>query len=221
VVGPIGYISRVSFYARISAVCGAVAFVGMACGGIEEPDLFSAGGSTSTVDSGTSSGKDSGVARDSGSGGGTSDSGGGTGPVDSGVIPPPPPTGIYCGDNAISGDPTTCTGSDICCVTGENIQSPTFACGAETTCRAAGNLVIPCDNGAECAGGKICCGTFSNTSIGGGGYYTQVRCASTCKGTDARTFCDPANGDADCTSTVSPTSTCSASGALPGFHVCS
>jgi hypothetical protein len=74
-------------------------------------------------------------------------------------------------------------------------------------------VVIPCDDTEEC-GGQFCCGQFQE---GTPSQYTQVRCQSACAGTNARIFCDPANGDADCAGT----GVCGMSGTLPGFYVCS
>jgi hypothetical protein len=205
---------RVGSLKRNSLFFSLAALTAFACGGIDEPNFFSSDGTTTTShDSGTSSG-------DSGNSGFTDS---GTTPFDSGtIIPdsgtlPPPDPGIFCGTDDLN-NPVYCNG-DICCASGDQLGTPTFACTTESACSASslgGSLVIPCDDTQECSG-KICCGTFVT---GTPSYYSQVRCAVTCKGADARVFCDPANGNAEC-AIVSTTSTCAESGALPGFHVCS
>jgi hypothetical protein len=188
----------------------------VACGGIDEPNFFdSTGGSTSPHDGGTSSGFDSGKGGGSDSGTTITFDSGTTPPFDAGVIPPPDP-GIFCGTDDLN-NPIYCTGKQICCASGDMVGAPTYACGDESACSGAigGSLVIPCDDTAEC-GTKICCGTFITAAPS---YYSQIRCASSCTGADSRTFCDPANGNAECAA-VSATSTCGESGALPGFNVC-
>jgi hypothetical protein len=197
---------------------GLAAITAIACGGIDEPNFFdSSSGSTSPRDAGKSSNFAD------GDGGGT-DSGdiitfdsGTTQPFDAGSTPPPDP-GIYCGADSITSDPVYCTGKQICCAANDMLGAPTFRCSDENECTGdvAGDLVIPCDDTAEC-GSKICCGTFVTATTS---YYSQVRCDSSCTGTAARVFCDPANGDSEC-AIVDATSTCAESGALPGFHVCS
>ncbi|MEO8873998.1 MAG: hypothetical protein ABI461_00295 [Polyangiaceae bacterium] len=206
------------FRSRILGACGALAFVGVACGGFDEPDLFSSsGGSTSQTDGGSGT-KDSGTTTKDSGVGPVVDSGVGT--TDAGVIIPPT-TGLFCGDNTITNDPTYCTGEDICCESGGQIGSPSFLCGVQSSCKGTGDLVIPCDKSSECPGGKICCGTFVTGSNGvTPSYYSEVRCATSCTGNAARTFCDPDNGDDDCAK-VGSGSTCTESSALPGFHVCS
>ncbi len=171
--------------------------------------------------------KDSGATIVDSGHGGTNDGGtvvfvdSGTTTFDAGVTPPADP-GIFCGTDAVSNDPVYCTGSDICCVSGEQAGSPTYACSSEGACTGGGispitgpNLVVPCDDTEQC-GKRICCGTFVTGNTATPSYYSQVRCAATCTGTEARIFCDPANGNAECTGT----DVCEASGALPGFNVC-
>ncbi len=207
--------------AVFSAVFAIGAVVVSACGGIDEPDLFSPAGQTSSSgDSGAGS-KDGGGGstvdgstggRDSGGGGG-SDAGGG------GIVDAGGGGGggrdIFCGDTSTS---TTCTGSDICCVRDNTLGSglDTFACGTESSCTgdALGDLVIPCDDAHDCKGGAICCGVF--VTNGSSGYYSSVSCQATCSDTSDRIFCDPARGNDDCVNGGS----CVASGSMPGYHVC-
>lgn len=204
---------RVGSLKRSGLFFGVAALTAIACGGIDEPNFFSSNDTTTTTkDSGTS-GADSGHI--------TGGSDGGTTPIDSGTVTPidsggpvASDPGIFCGTDE-STDPVYCpTATQFCCATGAELGSPSFACGTDkSTCTddALGGLVIPCDDTLEC-GGQFCCGTFDSTSS----TYSEIRCATTCKGTQARIFCDPANGNADCGGTGS----CEESGSLPGFHVC-
>jgi hypothetical protein len=199
---------------RNSVFFGVAALTAFACGGIDEPNFFSSDDTQTTVTKDASSNTDSGNS-------GSSDSG--SGGTDSGVIvvadsgpPPPADPGIFCGTDTSSDnvycDPTT----EFCCATGQALGTPQFACGTDkSTCTsdALGGVVIPCDKPAEC-GGQYCCGQFEE---GTPSQYTEVRCQATCSGTNARIFCDIANGDADCKGT----GTCGMSGTLPGFYVCS
>ncbi|MGH7283889.1 MAG: hypothetical protein ACRELY_20375 [Polyangiaceae bacterium] len=209
--------------AVISAVFAIGAVVVCACGGIDEPDLFSPGGisSSSSSDAGNGS-KDgagnaldaSGGGRDSGGGGdgggGGSDAGGGGGGDAGGGG-----RDIFCGDETVS---TTCTGSEICCVRDNTLGdgADTFACGTESACTgdAFGDLVISCDDAHDCKGGDICCGVFVSSTTS---YYTSISCQTTCADSSERIFCDPARGNADCVNGGS----CVASGSMPGYHVCS
>lgn len=206
--------------AVFSAVFAIGAVVVSACGGIDEPDLFSPGG-VSSSSSGNDAGKGSkdgsvsvigdggGGGRDGGGGGGTDAGGGGTDAGGGGG------RDIYCG-NGTTGD--TCTGSDICCERDNTLgnSSATFACGGASDCTGdvLGDLVIACDDAHDCKGGAICCGVFVS---GSPGYYTSVSCQASCGDTSDRIFCDPANGNADCVNGGN----CVSSGSLPGYHVCS
>ncbi|MEO7110536.1 MAG: hypothetical protein ABI183_08875 [Polyangiaceae bacterium] len=188
---------------------GVVALTAFACGGIDEPNFFSSTGTTTTThDSGASSGGDGGNSNFSDSGTVTTFDSGVTVTADAGVTPPVDP-GIFCGSG------TYCNpSSQFCCASGQDLGTPDFACGTnknDCTDNALGGLVIPCDDTAEC-GGQFCCGTYDNSTQ----TYSQVRCQSSCGGTQARIFCDPANGNADC----GGVGTCGDSSTLPGFHVC-
>ncbi|HEX7666572.1 MAG TPA: hypothetical protein VF407_18725 [Polyangiaceae bacterium] len=191
----------------------------VACGGVDQPDLF--GPSSS---SGTDAGKDSGAVKDGGGGGGSDASlgtdAGGSGEDASVVLPdsgspPVSTTGIYCGGTGASA--LYCTGGDICCV--RNNQGGTsllsYECTNEGACDddSFGDLVVPCARKIDCKGKQVCCGTFVS---GSPAYYDEVTCDTDCTDSDNRVFCDPANGNADCPSPQ----TCQTSGAMPGFHVC-
>jgi hypothetical protein len=207
---------RVGSLKRSGLFFGVAALAAVACGGIDEPNFFSSDGTTTTSkDSGTSTGDDAGhvTAND-----------GGTTPIDSGIVtvidsgaPPPADPGIFCGTDGTGSSNVYCDPStEFCCATGQDLGTPTFACGTDKnscTNDSLGGVVIPCDKPSEC-GGQYCCGQFQE---GSPSQYTQVRCQNACAGTNARIFCDPANGDADCRGT----GTCGESGTLPGFYVCS
>lgn len=210
--------------AGISAVFTIGIFVVSACGGIDEPDLFSSGGSSSSSSSGDggSVSKDGGNVtvsdggtsnRDSGGGGGGGGDAGG-GPVDSGGGGGGGRS-IFCGDNTTS---TTCSGSQICCARNVTLGSglDTFACDSESNCTgdALGDTVISCDDAHDCKGGDICCGVFVSATTS---YYSSVSCQPTCSDASNRIFCDPARGNDDCVNGGS----CVASASMPGYHVCS
>ena len=207
--------------AVFSAVFAIGAVIVSACGGIDEPDLFSPGGVSSS-----SSGSDAGqgskdgsvsVIGDGGNGGGRDAGGGGTDAGGGGFDAGGGGGGrdIYCG-NGTTGD--TCTGSDICCERDNTLgnASASFACGGASACTGdvLGDLVISCDDAHDCKGGAICCGVFVS---GSPSYYTSVSCQATCGDPSDRIFCDPANGSADCVNGGS----CVSSASLPGYHVCS
>ena len=203
--------------AVFSAVFAIGAVVVSACGGIDEPDLFSPGGVSSSTGGDAGSGsKDGGgvtigdggpVGRDSGGGGGSDAGGGGLDAGGGGG------RDIFCGNASSS---TTCTGAQICCDRNNTLGSGTFSCDTEASCTgdALGDTIISCDDAHDCKGGNICCGVFVSGTTS---YYSSVSCQPTCAGASDRIFCDPANGNDDCVNGGS----CVESGSMPGYHVCS
>jgi hypothetical protein len=81
----------------------------------------------------------------------------------------------------------------------------------------AGGQQIRCDDRTDCPAGQVCCGAFDQNQG-----YRGVQCATSCTnspipGLSPVRFCD---GDAPTDECAEIGKKCTASGSLPGFHVC-
>lgn len=179
------FVGSAAFFA-IFCVSGLVA-----CGGIDESDLFAGG------DGGASSSSDSGKA--------DSAAKDGSAVVDSGP--------------SASGNVVACTsgpcnvGDAVCC------ESPdgTGTCTRAPNCTGDKQLPIPCDDANDCTQlghpGDLCCATGDNN-----GNVTSVECrsVSNCRPDNGQTnLCDP-TASAPCTNG----GTCTPSVSLPGYYLC-
>jgi len=136
----------------------------------------------------------------------------GTTTVDVFTLPESGPSGpsVLCPN---MGNPQTCNPGQICCITGSAMQGNQVDTCQPSGQGCSGGTAVRCGSGADCTGGKICCGT--QQLVNGMYEYTEVTCAATCAGTTQRIFCDPQNNTCP-----AATPTCGQSQLLPGYSVC-
>ncbi|MDB4933762.1 MAG: hypothetical protein JWP87_734 [Labilithrix sp.] len=108
-----------------------------------------------------------------------------------------------CCRQGFGGDPGD--GSFECVSSGNPLQS------------CQGGQQIKCDDRTDCPTGQVCCGAFDSNQG-----YRSVQCAPSCNnspipGLQPVRFCDPNAPVDECAEIMK---TCTASGSLPGFHVC-
>ncbi len=129
------------------------------------------------------------------------------------VVVVPTDKGIVCGSNGST--PTYCNAAaQICCI--RVLQG-----GLDFACKAMGStcagLDMPCSDTVDCAG-QACCATYDNSGSGG---YSMVACQATCGGSVGSTsefrMCDPGAVVDEC---VASGLSCTASSAIPGWHIC-
>ncbi|MGH7269690.1 MAG: hypothetical protein ACREJ3_04605 [Polyangiaceae bacterium] len=117
------------------------------------------------------------------------------------------PAGILC---PIGGQAAYCQSGQGCCVV-SSAFSQSGTCAATDSPCTAGTLVH-CGITADCAAGRVCCGTTNNLAIVTA--YQSVTCEMSCSGTNRFQFCDPQSNDCPAGKT------CTASTVLSGYSVC-
>jgi hypothetical protein len=110
----------------------------------------------------------------------------------------------------------TCGDPGVKCGSGYCIAGAQQCCDPEGTPQCIGifsqcfRLSLPCDDKADCSGGKKCCATTHN----GTGTVQTVSCSTTCGGSNPVQMCDP-GVSGECSS-----GTCQAWGKLSGYNAC-